>query len=88
MTKEEIIEKHLGRYLLKLSDITHGTDVVQVCLERSMEEYARQEAIDFSSWNCKNLWSTYGDMWIPYQDEDNPISGEELYNLYFESKLK
>jgi hypothetical protein len=57
------------------------------CL-KAMNEYAKQQAIEFSAWNCKDLWSTYNGMWYPYQDEDNPITGEELYNLWLQSKTQ
>lgn len=47
MTKEAILKANLEVYLLKISDISHGTDVVQVIIERAMDEYAKYIALKF-----------------------------------------
>ena len=52
--------------------------------KKAIDQEKRKEAIAFSVWNCENLWSTHGGLWYPYQDEDNPITGEQLYNLYLD----
>lgn len=52
-SKEQILESQLNRYLLKVLDISHGTDVVQVCLERAMDEYAKQQCLEFEKYLLK-----------------------------------
>lgn len=39
-------------------------------------------ALAFSAWTCENLWSHHNGNWYPYQDDDNPISGDELWKLW------
>jgi hypothetical protein len=56
MTKEEILKKHFGDSNFEASD----------CELKSMDEYAKKEAIEFAKWCIKNdYWnhpkvSTFG----------------------------
>ena len=43
MTKEQILEKQLRRYILGIKDISHGTDAVPAAIYNSMEEYTTQQ---------------------------------------------
>jgi hypothetical protein len=86
MTKEEIISKELGRYSLKPEQVYHGTNAIPAALHRSMDEYAKQQAINFAKWTAENLWTVYGDNWYPYQDEDNPILANKLYDQFIDSQ--
>lgn len=52
------------------------------CIEQAMDEYAKEVGIDFSRWCCEGLWTSSGGMWYPYRDEDNAITGEQLFELY------
>lgn len=52
------------------------------CDESHTDVWARTQAIAFAKWTCERLWSTHDEMWYPYQDEDNPITGDALYDLY------
>lgn len=61
-------------------DILEATD-------KLMSENIMKQALAFSEWNCKELWSTHGSLWYPYQDEDNPITGEELYKLWLNTLI-
>lgn len=55
-------------------------------VSKAMDEYAKQQAMEFAKWTAINLWSVHGDNWYPYQNEDNPVSADELYNLFIESQ--
>lgn len=52
----------------------------------AMDEHSRQQATAFAEWTCVNLWSTHGGVWYPYQNEDNPITSEQLYDLFIQSE--
>lgn len=52
------------------------------CDESHTDVWARTQAIAFARWTCEGLWSCYGDDWYEYRNEDNPITGEALYNLF------
>lgn len=77
MTKEEVLHRQCG-YKFEC----------EPKLLSAMDEYAKQQAIDFAKWTAVNLWSVHGANWYPYQDEDNPISADELYNQFIESQNK
>lgn len=88
MTKNDIISSH---YSCTCHEIYKSREMADpscaLCehggeIELIMDEWAIKQALAFSEWNCKGLWSTHGGLWYPYQDEDNPISGEELYDLW------
>lgn len=87
MTKEEILDnsaslyscRHIGRY--KESALT------------AMDEYAKQEAIEFEDWKRRNFIEWYG---VHNKQcyrkvagaplDKNPTTSEELYSLYLQSK--
>lgn len=56
--------------------------------KNAIDQEKRKEAIAFAEWSCKNLWTTNGGMWYPYRDDDNPITGDELYDLFIQSLPK
>ena len=64
-TKEEILDKHL-------SDCPNGVSIKAISLvNKAMEEYAKQEALEFISFNrehdFKYMGWYYADVWNEYQ---------------------
>lgn len=48
--REKILSEKLGRYLLKISDISHGTDAIPHAIKLAMDEYMKEcviEAFEF-----------------------------------------
>lgn len=78
-------EKTITQLALDAGVETGGTENALAILKFA-KAYADQEkrstAISFAEWSCKNLWSTHGGLWYSYHDEDNPITGDQLYDLY------
>lgn len=54
------------------------------------DEYAKQQAIAFAAYTAENLWAVYSKtgMWYQHMNEDNPITGEQLYNQFIEQQNK
>lgn len=44
--REEILKQQLGRYLLKIEDISHGTDAIPHALKLAMDEYMRETCLE------------------------------------------
>lgn len=63
-----------------------GNAIAMPQMETWLKEYAKEKGLAFSEWNCKELWSVSDGRWFPYMDEDNPISGDQLWELW-EQKL-
>lgn len=41
-----------------------------------------QKRIDFAKWTARNLWSNHRDLWYQYNNEDNPVTSEELHSIW------
>lgn len=74
MTRLEIIK---GR-----PRVNRLCDSTKVSITMAMDLYAQQESIAFAEWTAINLWTTYKGKWFEYRNEDNPITGEQLYTPY------
>lgn len=91
MTKEGILDKHLGAFTRSLSPITYGR------MEDAMDEYAKQQAIAFDEWKILNRWYMTDDFkvyqkgtWSSEKEELEyaNIQPEELYVLFIEQQTK
>lgn len=56
--------------------------------EHHIDVISRERAIVFAKWTCESLLTCHGNMWYPYQDEDNPITGEQLYEEFLKSETE
>lgn len=74
MTKEEILETR--RRILGNKHMELFSDTIL----SMMDEFAKQQAKEFSKWITINLWSFHGDNWHPYMDD--------LYKLFIEQQNK
>lgn len=57
--REEILSDQLGRYLLKISHISHGTDAIPHAIKLAMDEYMREtclELLDYVAKRVSNFW--------------------------------
>ncbi len=54
----------------------------------AMEEYARQQVVEFQKWTNLNGWFWSPNRWLNYHDEANPKTTEELYILFLQSQSK
>lgn len=52
--------------------------------------FAKEQAIAFAAYTAENLWTVYSrtGMWYQHMNEDNPITGEQLYNQFIEQQNK
>lgn len=84
MNKEEILEKHcIGKTNTWLKSTVDN-------IERAMDEYAKQDAIDFAEFVSElehshnsedNIW----DIWTP-EEYKGQYTTEQLYELYLKEK--
>lgn len=88
LSKEAILKKHLAAYLLRLQDISNGTEVVPVIFYRAMGEMAKQESIEFAKWIGENEihYLRSSDSWT--NPANDFITHESLYNLFTEQRNK
>jgi len=83
MTKEEIVDKHIGLWSIKNPDYIHNSYL------EAMDEWAKQESIAFAEWVSNNQWNflqwgaTKGSGWHKGQQYKVPaITTEQLYSLF------
>jgi len=82
LSKEEIMDAVLDR-----QRIVKYIGFFKMAMSAAMEEYAKQEAIQFTLWN--SFIRGYGDqkdMWFDADGECVAQSHEELYTLYLQQK--
>jgi hypothetical protein len=87
MTKEDAIKKYFPS----------GMPFTEQCgfieedlLYGAMDEFSKSQAIAFAAYTAENLWAVYSKtgMWYQHMNEDNPITGEQLYNQFIEQQNK
>lgn len=103
MTKEEMLNKHVSLYFSSHHDRSryngegdhggaewHTDKAIAADIYKAMDEYAKQQAIAFAAYTAENLWAVYSKtgMWYQHMNEDNPITGEQLYNQFIEQQNK
>ena len=75
-------DKHIVTY----STVNGGIQKDSIMVSKNPTlEYAKKTAIGFAKFTCERLWTCFADKWFPYMDGDNPISGEQLFELYLQS---
>lgn len=85
-TKEEILNTHLND--------NHGAGQTFRDIQKAMDEYAKQEAIEFMNW--KKNYDMMGKIKSAKERVDGtftfisklPLASEQLYELYIQSKTK
>lgn len=87
LSKEEIFKASCDWYLLHPDDVLQGLGHRKSIIERSMDEYAKQEAIGFWDWvgECDYTKSD-GTVYIdknPHGIKGGYYTPEQLYNLYY-----
>lgn len=84
--KEDILKMKLAPYSLKPEHLYHGTDVVKVCIERSMDEYAKQ----FGSWLAKEKFERINGETMRSSNWNSgmPYTINELYSQFIEQQTK
>lgn len=65
-------------------ELTTSPEIIQ----GAMDQHAMRIAISFAEFTAQNLWTVHNGRWFEYRNEDNPISGEQLYNLFVQDILK
>ena len=55
-------------------------------IDKAFEEAKKKQAIAFAEWTAQGLWSTYRGQWYQYRNEDNPISGDQLYDIFLKQQ--
>jgi hypothetical protein len=73
---------------IEINQIKDPLPAQDPCDESHIDVWARTQAIAFAKWTCEGLWSCYGDDWYPYRNEDNPITGEQLYDEFLKSQTE
>lgn len=83
MTKEKIFKKH---HTFAEWDLIPNEES---CLS-AMEEYAKQESIEFNKWIISNTHYKFSEHKKSYVDANNKsiITPEQLYELYLKDKNK
>lgn len=77
MTKEEILEKHIGAPIPLVGD-ERCTKTIEI----AMDEYAKQQAIAFAQHMFQNVWEMNGMSPSPH------VSHDQLYSRFIESQNK
>jgi len=102
VTKEEIAAKYIpctcGHVYKIRNIIAPDCNLCQEYWAEPMEEYAKQEALEFNIWKSKKGYYAQGftnhttldtPCWIRQENQlcfSNPISSNHLYNLYLDHK--
>ena len=76
-SKEEIIHDKIN---FLLPDIA----TVRMAIRESMDQYAKQQVIEFQKWTNLNGWFWAPDQWLNYNGDPDPKTTEELYTLYLQ----
>lgn len=66
MTKEDMLQLWLEKYLLSLQDLSRGTTVLPHLIYSAMEQYAEEQCRKFGAYVLANVWQ---DLSLPEQDE-------------------
>lgn len=94
MTKEELIKKELARYALKPEHVYHGTNAVPAAFHKAMDEYAKQQAIEFLR-HCLEAGylrpDEHGSVQLDYNywhESNFTKASEEIYTKFIEQQNK
>lgn len=72
----------LGAYISGQESVTHTTVVPKYILD----QYAKQEAIEFGKWAGKNGYVYYPDLNEFTHEEEHDLSPDEAYEKFIQSK--
>lgn len=89
MTKEEIFDKH-SNILYDLVEDHYSCLVLEDALV-AMDEYAKQQAIEFGKWiqGCNYAPATEGNKWQnQIAGENDIVTTEELHDQFIENQNK
>lgn len=82
--REEILSEQLGRYLLEIRHISHGTDAIPHAIKLAMDEYMKERCLEFIQWMLdKGVFATRvvdGEALLYYRGEY--ITKEQLFETF------
>lgn len=82
MTKEDILDKHLGGFSRSLSPITYGR------MEDAIDEFAKQQAIAFARF-ISEKFEQHGDNYVSKSNADGIVYfTDEIYTQFIEQQNK
>jgi hypothetical protein len=89
-TKHEILSGQLEYYLLTVNDISMGTDAIPSAISKSMDNYAKQQAVSFIEWAWNNGWQPYDahDRWINTDQGNVVLPTPSVYESFLIAQTK
>ena len=91
MSKEEILEKvdreNYKRVTGEEKPVGYRHLSRNSALE-CMDEYAKEQVIEFQKWTNLNGWFWSPNRWLNYHGDPTPMSTEELYTLFLNQQSK